>query len=57
MINDATRLFDEDRQRFLTLFREFLQNTTVPDQIKTESVATTLNVLRQMRELVGPKHG
>lgn len=57
MKTDAIRLFEEDRQRFLTLYREFLQNPRIPDHVKAEAIAVTPDVLRQIGELVGPAHG
>jgi hypothetical protein len=45
MGNDAIRLFDEDRQRFLTLYREFLANPDVPTEVKTEYVLATENAI------------
>lgn len=46
MDEDAIRLFDQDRQRFLTLLREFLANPDVPDDIKAETVQSTLTAVR-----------
>jgi hypothetical protein len=46
MDRDALNLFDEDRQRFLTLYRDFLANPDVPPEIKTEYVTATENAVR-----------
>lgn len=57
MNNDAVRLFNEDRQRFLTLYREFLSNSLVSDTDKIEVIESTPSVIRQIAELIGPKRG
>lgn len=57
MDDDAVCLFEQDRQRFLTLYREVLQNPIVSDSAKAEIVRSTESVVRQMGELIGPKHG
>lgn len=57
MDNDAVCLFEQDRQRFLTLYREVLQNPNVSDSAKGEIVRSTESVIRQMAQLIGPKHG
>ena len=54
MDRDAITLFDHDRQRFLALFREFLENPRIPEEIKRESVSTTHVVLDQMAGLILP---
>lgn len=46
MDNDAIRLFDDDRQRFLTLYREFLADPNIPSDVKTETVLSTENAVR-----------
>lgn len=53
MDQDAIRLFDEDRQRFLSCFREFLENPDIPVAIKREAVSTTQVVLGQLAHLLG----
>jgi len=50
---DAIRLFDEDRIRFLSCFREFLENPDIPVAIKREAVSTTQLVLGQLASLLG----
>jgi hypothetical protein len=57
MDRDAINLFDLDRQRFLTLFREFLENNNIPDEIKRSEISATAVVLGQMCQLVGPDRG
>lgn len=57
MDNDAVCLFEQDRQRFLTLYREVLQNPNVSDSAKSEIVRSTESVIRQMAQLIGPRCG
>lgn len=45
---DAAKLFDEDRQRFLTLFREFLCDRGVPRALLAEEAAATINAVQQI---------
>lgn len=57
MDNDAARLFDQDRQRFLSIYTDFLKNTSVPLADRQEAAKTTIGVLRQIADLTGLHHG
>jgi hypothetical protein len=52
MDQDAIRLFDEDRIRFLNCFRDFLENPGIPYEVKREAVSTTGVVLAQLAHLI-----
>lgn len=57
MNNDAVRLWKEDRQRFLAIYREFLINPEVPANAKIEAVRSTNSAVRQIGALIGPTCG
>lgn len=57
MDDDASRLFEQDRQRFLALFSEFLNNQTVPLAERRQVARDTTEVLRQLSDLAGFHHG
>lgn len=54
MGDDAVRLWEEDRQRFLAIYREFLINPEVPATAKIEAVRSTNSAVRQIGALLGP---
>lgn len=56
MDEDASRLFEEDRKRFLTIFNEFLANERVLLADRRQAVRHTIEVLRQCADLAGFHH-
>jgi hypothetical protein len=54
---DGYALFNQDRHRFLAIVRYFLEDPRIPGVIKVAEIETTVAVLRQLSELVGPVKG
>ena len=53
MSEDALRLFDEDRKRFLALYVDFLRDHSISRLQRVEEARATENALRQINTLHG----
>ena len=54
---DGYARWNQERQRFLAFVRYFLEDPRIPGTIKVAEIETTVAVLRQLSELVGPVKG
>lgn len=52
----ATDLFDQDRQRFLTLYLDYLRNLSVPRGRRIEAARETLEAIRRINATMGVPH-